>query len=54
MSPLALKALVNHAIGGDVTAGYFQMTTERLRAEAGAGAEGRGSQFTTLPPGKRC
>jgi hypothetical protein len=31
MSPLALKALVNHAIGGDVTAGYVQMTTERLR-----------------------
>ena len=36
MSPLALKALVNHAIGSDVTAGYVQMTTERLRGPAQA------------------
>jgi integrase len=34
ISPLALKALVNHAIGGDVTAGYVQMTPERLREPA--------------------
>jgi integrase len=34
MSPLALKALVNHALGNDVTAGYVQMTVERLRAPA--------------------
>lgn len=27
----ALKGLVNHAIGGDITAGYIQITTERLR-----------------------
>jgi integrase len=31
MSPMALKALVNHALGGDVTSAYVQMTTERLR-----------------------
>jgi integrase len=34
ISPLALKALVNHALGGDVTSGYVQMTTERLREPA--------------------
>jgi integrase len=31
ISPLALKALVNHSMGSDVTAGYVQMTVERLR-----------------------
>jgi len=30
ISPITLKALVNHAIGGDVTAGYVVMSTERL------------------------
>lgn len=34
LSPLALKALVNHALGQDVTAGYVQMTAERLREPA--------------------
>jgi integrase len=34
ISPLALKALVNHALGGDVTAGYVQMTIDRLRGPA--------------------
>jgi len=34
ISPLALKALVNHAVGGDVTAGYVVMSTERLRGDA--------------------
>ncbi len=34
ISPLALKALVNHSLGGDVTAGYVMMTVERLRAPA--------------------
>jgi integrase len=34
ISVLALKALVNHAAGGDVTAGYVQMSTERLRSAA--------------------
>jgi integrase len=34
ISPLALKALVNHAIGGDVTEGYVQMTVEQLREPA--------------------
>jgi integrase len=31
ISPLALKALVNHTLGGDVTEGYVRMTTGRLR-----------------------
>jgi integrase len=34
ISPLALKALVNHAIGNDVTSGYVQMTVDRLREPA--------------------
>jgi integrase len=34
ISPMALKALVNHALGGDVTSGYIQMTSERLRKPA--------------------
>jgi integrase len=39
ISPLALKALVNHSVGGDVTAGYVQMTVERLRRPAQAIAD---------------
>ena len=31
ISPLALKALVNHSLGDDVTSGYIQMTVDRLR-----------------------
>jgi integrase len=34
ISPIALKALVNHAVGADVTSGYVVMTTERLREAA--------------------
>ena len=34
ISPLALKALVNHAVGGDVTANYVRLTVERLREPA--------------------
>jgi integrase len=34
MSPLALKALVNHSLGSDVTSGYIQVSTERLREPA--------------------
>jgi integrase len=34
ISPMALKALVNHALGRDVTSGYVQITAERLRAPA--------------------
>ena len=34
ISPLALKALVNHALGNDVTSGYVQITVERLREPA--------------------
>ena len=34
ISPLALKALVNHATGNDVTAGYVQINPERLREPA--------------------
>jgi len=34
ISPIALKALVNHSLGGDVTSGYVVMTAERLREPA--------------------
>ena len=34
MSVYALKALVNHAQSGDVTAGYVQHSVERLRVPA--------------------
>jgi integrase len=34
ISPLALKALVNHSLGRDVTEGYVQMRVERLRQPA--------------------
>ena len=34
ISALALKALVNHSLGDDVTAGYVQMTVDRLRDPA--------------------
>jgi integrase len=34
MSVLALKALVNHSLGNDVTSGYVQMNVERLREPA--------------------
>jgi integrase len=34
ISPLALKALVNHSLGGDVTSGYVIMTVDRLREPA--------------------
>jgi integrase len=32
LSPYVLKSLVGHATGGDVTAGYIQLSPERLRA----------------------
>jgi integrase len=34
ISPLALKALVNHSLGSDVTSGYIMMTADRLREPA--------------------
>jgi integrase len=34
ISPMALKALVNHSLGNDVTEGYVRMRSERLRAPA--------------------
>jgi integrase len=34
ISPLAMKALVNHSLGNDVTSGYVVMTAERLREPA--------------------
>lgn len=34
ISPIALRALVNHSLGGDVTSGYIQMSAERLREPA--------------------
>jgi hypothetical protein len=38
ISPLALKALVNHSLGGGITEGYIQKSAERLREP---GAKGR-------------
>jgi len=32
LSPLALKALVNHALGNDVTSDYVRLTVDRLRS----------------------
>jgi integrase len=34
ISPLALKALVNHSLGGGITERYVQIKTERLREPA--------------------
>jgi len=34
ISPLALKALVNHSLGSDVTSGYIMMKVDRLREPA--------------------
>jgi integrase len=34
ISPIALKGLVNHSLGNDVTSGYIQMPIERLREAA--------------------
>ncbi len=34
MSVIALKALVNHSIGSDVTSGYVRLTVDRLREPA--------------------
>ena len=34
VSGLAMKALLNHSVGGDVTSGYIRMTLDRLRAPA--------------------
>jgi integrase len=34
ISVMALKALVNHTLGSDITGGYVQMTPERLREPA--------------------
>jgi integrase len=34
ISPLALKALLNHSVGGDVTANYVRLSVERLRTPA--------------------
>jgi integrase len=34
ISPIALKCLLNHSVGTDVTSGYVVMETERLREAA--------------------
>jgi integrase len=64
ISPLALKALVNHSLGGDVTSGYVQMTAHRLREPAQqvadrlkqlcgiAGEKTRGPGFSRLKAAK--
>jgi integrase len=50
ISPLALKALVNHTLGGDVTAGYVQMTVERLRTPAQRVADKLKELCGVVPP----
>jgi integrase len=51
ISPLALKALVNHSVGGDVTAGYVQMNPERLREPAQRVCD-RLIELCRIPPGE--
>jgi integrase len=53
ISVMALKGLVNHASGSDVTAGYVQMSTERLRSAAQRVADElkRLCQIAPLPEG---
>jgi integrase len=50
MAVLALKALVNHALGNDVTSGYVKMTTERLREPAQRVCEKMMALCGVLPP----
>jgi integrase len=50
MSVLALKALVNHSLGKDVTEGYIQMTAERLRAPAQRVADRLKTLIGIVPP----
>ena len=50
MSVLALKALVNHSVGNDVTEGYIQMTAERLRVPAQRVADRLKSLIGIEPP----
>jgi integrase len=49
MSAYALKALVNHAAGGDVTAGYLGMGVDRLREPAQRVAD-RIKALCNIPP----
>ena len=49
MNELALKALVNHSLGSDVTAGYVQMTADRLREPAQRVAD-RLKELCGVPP----
>jgi integrase len=51
ISPLALKALVNHSVGGDVTAGYVQINPERLREPAQRVCD-RLIALCRIPPGE--
>jgi integrase len=62
--PYALKALVNHALGGSVTEGYINMTVTRLRAPAqtvtdalkmlcGVGTPSHGSNIAVLTEFKK-
>jgi integrase len=52
ISPIALKALVNHTLGSDITGGYVVMTAERLREPAQKVADRmRGLMKIELPSG---
>jgi integrase len=63
ISPIALKGLVNHSLGNDVTSGYVQISVNRLReasqkvadritALCGALVEGENVQTFPLAPAK--
>jgi integrase len=50
ISPLALKCLVNHAVGDDVTSGYIQISTEDLREPAQKVADRLKALCGIVPP----
>jgi integrase len=50
ISPMALKCLINHSLGSDVTSGYVQVTTERLRLPAQRVADRLKALCGIVPP----
>jgi integrase len=50
ISPTALRALVNHSLGRDVTSGYIQMSVERLREPAQKVADKMGALCGIVRP----
>ena len=50
VSPIALRALINHSVGGDVTSNYVVLSAERLRAPAQAICDKLKSLCQVEPP----